>query len=34
MDILVGVRNATDYYDIKEKDAKPLLSKGEKYGQK
>lgn len=32
MDTLVGVRNATDYYDIKEKDAKPLSFKGENYG--
>lgn len=34
MDILVGVRNATDYYDIKGKGVKPLLSKGGNYGQK
>lgn len=34
MDILVGVRGATDYYDIKEKDVKSLLLKGENYGQK
>lgn len=32
MDILVGVRSATDYYDIKEKGAKPLSTKGENYG--
>lgn len=34
MDILVGVRNVTDYYDIKEKGVKPLWYKGENYGQK
>lgn len=32
MDILVGVKSATDYYDIKEKGVKPLLTKGENYG--
>ena len=32
MDILVGVKSATDYYDIKEKGAKPLQYKGENYG--
>lgn len=32
MDILVGVRSATGYYDIKEKGAKPLSTKGEDYG--
>lgn len=32
MDILVGARNAIDYYDIKEKDAKSLSFKGENYG--
>ena len=34
MDILVGVRNVTGYYDIKEKGVKPLWYKGENYGQK
>ena len=34
MDILVGVRNATDYYDIKEKGVKSLSLKGEDYGEK
>ena len=34
MDILVGVKSATDYYDIKEKGVKPLWHKGENYGQK
>ena len=34
MDILVDVRNATDYYDIKEKGVKSLWYKGENYGQK
>lgn len=32
MDILVGVRSATGYYDIKEKGAKPLSTRGENYG--
>lgn len=32
MDILVGVKSATGYYDIKEKGAKPLWYKGENYG--
>lgn len=32
MDILVGVRSAIGYYDIKEKGAKPLSTKGENYG--
>ena len=32
MDILVGARSATGYYDTKEKGAKPLWYKGENYG--
>ena len=32
MDILVGVRSATGYYDIKEKGAKSLWYEGENYG--
>lgn len=32
MDILVGVRSVTGYYDIKEKGVKPLWYKGENYG--
>ena len=34
MDILVGVKSATDYYDIKERGVKPPWYKGENYGQK
>lgn len=32
MDILVGVRSAIGYYDIKEKGVKPLWYKGDNYG--